>query len=245
MSEIRREQFDDGVYTETSRRKLAYTHEFKGFMAENPGIFNAVRKLIDELEKGEGEYASQGYDYEYVNDVEVEVFHLDQKAPWYNDLYKVLVDGQAFFIKKGALTKGGDIYGPKASVNDGAVEWLSAEKAKEMLKDLPWVEVVDYKLGYTRKSDKEGPGEGYFVSKFYPASCIALDDYIKDLRRKINQKKSEASETASLHLENLQEKISVLQEKLWDFFDVREGNMLYNPEEDKIIIFDLSEYEEN
>lgn len=130
---------------------------------------------------------------------------IDSEPVYY---YKVSFDGQNYFVKKASLHE-------TIRSGGGVSEVQGMLEAKELIKDIPDVEVVDYKLGY------QDHWNTLLVSSWNESLQNTLQN---DL------------EAAKI----LKNKIELIRSKLKPhFFDVKLQNMAYDKEKEKIIIFDF------
>jgi hypothetical protein len=109
-------------------------------------------------------------------------------------------------------------------------EFNSTKKARELLKDLPWIEIIDEQLGYKKDNIL------IFVSKWDDRlderKRIHLDSYLKLIKENPNKIEER---------EEIFDKIKMIQFRLSGFIDVNSQNMYYDTETKKIILFDLKE----
>jgi hypothetical protein len=104
----------------------------------------------------------------------------------------------------------------------GANEMSSLIKAKKLLEGLEGVEVVDFQLGYEDRN-----GTTYFVSKWEDG--VPLDNYFESLHKNDSEVKNS----------DLYRRYIDIVLRLGKFADVEEHNIFYNPQTDKLIVFDV------
>lgn len=207
-----------------SSRMLGYSFDFKNFVRENPGFLSTAKKLISDIESGR------------LNSNEVHEANgvLVNRPPYFRTDksygYRVEFDGQSFFVKT-----------PRGWWGEGGKkEFDSSKHAEEILKDIPWVDVVEFQLGYT-----DIKGKKYFVSKWVDGP-VSLYDYRAGLMNIVIDIQSarttkEERNNASMKIKNIDEKIGLLRSRLKDFWEVADWNMFYDVDKDRIILFDLYE----
>jgi hypothetical protein len=143
--------------------------------------------------------------------------------PERSDYLKMTLDEKSFFVKRSWAT-----------TNPGIVEFHNTLSAKEMLKDLDFVKVVDAQLGYLDKN------ESWYVSKwedlqkdgYFPLTSN-LDDYGKDIiaeyRNLIGQNR------------NIGEKVALIREKLAPLnIQDLDANLLYSLKTKTFVLFDVT-----
>jgi hypothetical protein len=105
----------------------------------------------------------------------------------------------------------------------------STIKARELLKDLPYVEIIDEQLGYI------GDDFELFVSKWDDRldnrNKILIKSYLNKILTDNDPKK----------YDELVERISKIKERLRSYHDLHYHNMVYDIKKDKIVLFDLQE----
>lgn len=194
---------------ETTRRQLAYTEDFKDLISRNPGIIASFRKIEseikDKLERWElkaGDVFSEG---------KLTVTNLFGES-CYGSYLKAEIDDHKFFIKR--------IPGFN-EIGLGYEEFNSIVKAKELLKDCEYAEVIDFKLGY--QDDK---GLTYFVSGW--EDYITVEKYIAT---------ADVDEINEI-IQSIYEIQCILRPH---FVDVDKHNILYSRINKKFFVFDIHE----
>jgi hypothetical protein len=131
----------------------------------------------------------------------------------YGRYYKLDVDGKNYFLK----------YLPtRTAQGGGAQEVLDMVEVNHDIQELEGVEVVDYKFGYQDKN--------------HMYSISAWDESL----RKNMRVQFETGQIDYPKAEGLWKRVDMIQKHLGKkYYDVDIRNMAYNPEADKIIIFDL------
>jgi len=142
----------------SNEKHLIYTDEFKDFIKENPGVIKSVHLAL----KGK----DINLNFKEINGVKITKIELSTIP-----VYKIEKNNQAFFVKINHLPN-------QALGEKGFDEFKSTEQAKELIKDLPWVDVAEYQLGY--KDDKYA----YYVSKWNEIlSSFRLDEHLDELKK--------------------------------------------------------------
>ena len=216
-----KEKIGAEVYNNTEHKKLAYTEDFKEWIKANPGVIEDFNQLIAKLDTiplstiGLKNVQNK----EVVTEGPITATIIDTYTSRFGKRYyyfKLDIGEDSFFVKSK----------PKTAINtkgEGYDEFKSTSEAKQKIKDIPWVEVIEFQVGY-----QDNKGNTFFVSKW--RDLPRLDLHIKDLRDK-----GQNSEVA-----DLSEKVGKLRELLPDFLDFKAHNMMYDPEAGKIVLFDLS-----
>jgi len=198
-------------------RELVYVDEFKQLINDNPGVISSFLKFDDIVkEKNKNHNLKNGEIFEEGN---LRLTTVDRskevevgRPAFY---YKAEIGDESFFIK----SIPGNYYKPDESM--GAEEFQSIQKAKELLEGEEDVDVIDFQLGYEDKN-----GHTYFVSKWVEG--VNINGYIED------QVKSNAERN------RLVSKVLRILRLLDDsYYDVGRGNMMYDPVNKKIIVFDI------
>lgn len=207
----------------SSARNLEYTDDFREFVRENQGTLSKVFRLLD---------SQRGYKprIERFEDEEVAIKELcllrgEQKIVLMHR-YKVDVGEKSFFVKRTPVND-------KLKRGNGFFEYQASQKMERLVKDIPWVEVVGYQLGYTHGS------WSYFVSRWDDVLEKDLDIYLKELELIIQT--SKGSEEEEKRYNEIRKKVEELRNLFGeDYFDFYEHNMAYDEDKDKIILFDLN-----
>lgn len=213
-------------------KHLAYRQEFKEFVHNHLRSIKEATKAMDEIIKmyptnGQTHIASKAVDVEYLEPIDWEGDYPPQTLMHHiNPSFCVRADNSSFFVKK-------IIAQQKLEGQGGFREILSSEEARNRLKGLPWVEVVEYQAGYSNKD------YSYFVSKFIYPHLSSLDETIGHLQYEIN-KESENVVYLESELRKLETKIKILHDFFPDYFDFHDLHMFYDSENDKIILLDLN-----
>ena len=192
----------DRVFTrENKTRGLGYTELFKKLVKENPGLISALLKLDDEL-KIEGQSFEE-------NGLKARLILKKSSC----DFYELAAGGTKLFVKV-----------DHRSNNGGYSEFVSSKQLRDRpeLEDVPWVEVLDYYLGYTKGNKK------IFISRW--RDLVILKEYLYNRDCPIDPAERE----------DLENKIAYLKSRfMGQFADFNEHNMFYDPQSRKIIIFDI------
>ncbi len=186
-------------------REIAYSNDFKNWVREHPQALSKVLGCINQvlISKEEGTYK---VDHAEFDDTSVDLINHG-----FGDSFKVRVRNDSFFVKRDNFRESG-----------GVKEFESSMKAKDKLKGLFNVEVVEYQLGYTNKKT----GEKYYVARWVSGMEKAEKHaFIPDVNPNGNRE--------------LSNRIDVIKERLKGFWDVNAGNMFYDPKSKKILVFDL------
>jgi hypothetical protein len=148
-----------------------------------------------------------------VDGVEVEKLNIGRE---FNREYFILkIDNEEFFVKKISNEKEGGV----DEFNAGKIVEERIHKA-----GLKKVKSIKYIFAYTDNTVR------YAVSKYNKDAENTLYDYIGKLRVKGDYTKSE----------ELSKRVVDIPICLYDYMDLRSGNMGYDPETDEITLFDLN-----
>jgi len=213
MSPEKTEYDQEEIHDTTSNtRELSYSKNFKEIISRNPHAISIVLKLINQIQD---QFQS---DQPLYPDRMNEVPSYEDRGIRVTlspvrmhpaDFFRVDIEDKSFFVKKKGPKSGG-----------GTHEMKSLRSVADKIKEIKGVKVVTYKLGYSDKF-----GNHYFVSEWlnYPR----LKEYIEKL-----------DDSQKSH--DLQSRIVELESKLnKEFIDVASYNMLYNPTDDTIYLFDI------
>lgn len=204
------------IESESAFRKLKYVESFKKVVSEHPKLISSFLKYKNMIKKSKN---NSDQIKEENKSVEVDGIKISLVSKAYNNhetqgsYYKVETDKEAFFVKTipGFFTNG-----------LGQEELSSLSNAKNLLKDVIGVEVVDFQLGYDDVHNTT-----YFVSKWQDEGF--LDDYLSSLKgRQQNPQYA-----------NLKKRFAKIQKILIRFADVEMHNIFYNPKTDILTIFDI------
>lgn len=225
MSEISKEpaQADDkykittghGEFIGKSKEQkgIAVTEDFRNLLKEYPHAIAVILSLVGKITKDQLSVADGNIK---VNQVYTEVDKKIGTGKQTSDIYKVEIGNHAFFMKtqnkEYAKRFGGGLH-----------EFTSRIKLKELFKDIPNVEIIDYKLGYTGKKNK------YFISTWIEHSddIVEMDRFI-NLDYKLHQEKSR----------ELSDRTTQITDNLRDFYELDIQNFLYDIKRDTILIQD-------
>lgn len=209
-------------------RTLMYEPGFREWMREHPGALNAVRDVVKTLETLPDDKLGDKMNFD-IGAIEIELHgggeFIDKDFRYY--YLKASVQDDQFFIKVQThkATRSEGLKEPGTFISDGADEFKSTLSAKERLAGIDWVEVVEPLFGYHETVNERK--QSYFVSKWRD-----LPKVYKVLR--------EFSEQKDPKFEELRGRVEELKKLLHGFFDVETGNMFYDAETDKIVLYDLS-----
>lgn len=136
-----------------SGRQLAYTNEFKEFVAGNRGVLSAV---FNSIEKGFEEESIE------LEDAVVEKFK--NRTEFYDKFYKVTVGEKSYFVKRERFSEDWRA--------DGFQEFKASNDLTALLEGIEGVEVVPYFLGY------KSANSSYFVSEWRDELTTPLSAYL-------------------------------------------------------------------
>ena len=221
----------DFVTRETETRKLGYAQEFKDWIKQNPGV---IKRFLEALNSGEIDRTLSTNKPFRIGDATITLAELypNRRGP----RFKLRLGDKAFFIKIEKKVP------DNLKFQYGYEEFLSTQKARELLEEVPNVEVCDFQLGY--QDDKFN----IFVSIWI--DLPRLDIYMDRLRFKAEGLEPVAMEEFKTIKTTLKKIYQILlpplvsiaqRRKTEGYGDIREGNMFYDPQTKKIILFDLAE----
>lgn len=209
---------------EIPKRKLEYADEFKDVVHNHPGIIDFFKRI---REKSKQEIPNGGFWEE--NGVVIAPVNrsgetlLDKAG---SDFFKVKVDENEYFMKckRGYLNN--------EEVESGGVDEANSLKlAREMIKGMDNVDVVDFQLGY----QDEKTNTTYFVSRWI--SGVKLSHYLGKEETEIAPNEIETRKKTE---EELWNRAYAIYDALGDnFWDAGPNNMMYDPTSGKITIFDI------
>lgn len=211
-------------------KALAYTYDFKDFVEEqkekHPHLLREVMEKINSLSRVGEKYSQDGVGVEFINKKDDRAF------------YKVSIETEKgleeFFVKKAPTYLNNS--GKKREFELGYEEFLGSVSVKEKLKNLSYVEIVQYELGYRDSNNT------YFVSRWNKNLTTNLASYMDELQSFVN-KDPDLYIGKELELQTLYGKEREIIDALGEEYkgrDIFSVNMAYNPKTGKIILFDLS-----
>lgn len=196
------------------QKGIAVTEDFRNLLKEHPHAIATILSLMGKITKDQLSVAE--------GDVKLSQFYtvVDPKKRTglqTSNIYKIEIGNQAFFMK----TQNKEF---SNRFGGGLHEFESRTKLKELLKDIPGVEVLDYKLGYTGKKNK------YFVSTWVEhTDNIVEADRFANVDYKLHPRESQ----------KLSMRIQKISNMLINFFELDVQNCLYDIKNDIIIIHDV------
>jgi len=225
--EKQEEDSTTNIKSEKSGREVRVVKEFNDLLNANPEIVEAFLEINNILKSGQ---YNEGYQISDINKiVNVEIISRERRRlpGHFKETYclkvKIHVGDEisdemspVFFIK----TSPGIWFDPETSM--GVEEFEAAEQAKQLLKDWPDVEVVDFMLGFKDIKNHRT----IFVSKWI--NGIRLDEYCEHEK---NQKKINEVFRRAREIRCFLEKNGLI--------DAIYKNMFYDPVEKKFTIFDI------
>jgi hypothetical protein len=218
-------------FNERPNREIEYTPDFKEVIAQNPGALRSFLKLEKEIEENSVEILDS-LEEKVFEDENVKVTPLysviknrnkytvvngRDKIPA-NSFCKVEIGDQVYFVK----AVPGYLINPEKST--GVEEFKTINKAKEALRCLENVEIVEPKLGYSDKNTNRT----YFVSEWKNLPTI-----FKSMRETGDPKKADELRERSDYIYTVLKDIGIVE--------VHTGNMFYDESTDKIYVFDVFE----
>lgn len=203
------------VFRERSDRKIGYNTEFRQLMREHTDAVRTATKLMNSFNfdsrRALGTKEQDG----------VRVRYIKYPATAYGPgvgCFEVNYSGMSYFVKKASK------YRP------GYKEFRDTIQASEVLKDLPFAEVVQPEFGYTDEEDNN-----YFVSKWL--ALPTLDKVLDTARPMLSP-----AESKVIHEQAEQIRLKLREAGYGDTVQLHLGNMLYDQERKKIIALDLDNY---
>lgn len=227
MAEVKK--YDDGVtdIEFSSGRKLAFNEtdpRVVDILKNRVDIHTAIA-LMKEVDKQHrhGAAAWEGN----VTVISVGGFRKEKWEKGETFYYRAQFDGHPYFIKKLQESYGKEYGG-------GHKEIMDTRAAKELVRDLSNVEIVDYVLGY------EGSKDWYFVSSWNDAFETTLDVYLHNLAAEIRKNPSKSEALQAEYDEILDRTREITKRLRPEYEDVMTYNMAYDPSTKKIFLFDLN-----
>lgn len=193
---------------ENSKRKLGYDVEFRNLLRQHPRIVGTVRDIFEKLKS-----TSEG-DSIRIDGVTATNVRYNPADDTTSLCAKIEFDSHQFLVKEELKMPG---------IAGGFWEYQSSHEAARRLKDVPDVEVIDAKLGYSAKKNSDGDDTSFFVSRW--ENLPRLKEYLLTCSRE-----------DATRLDLLFQRI---QRVLHDFSDVETNNIFYNQETHKLIVYDL------
>lgn len=204
---------------ESKEKKLVYTQEAKNFIKQNPGVLreaiSMIESLVNDFAKGRKTKAIKrgGFEMTFLKD-KVFLEHDDD----FDDqgYFKFKVGKNSFFLKRQKNT----IEELLIKEHHGINEIKSAAEAKDLVADLPWVEVLPYFLAYRDKK------YSYYVSKWENITSVL--GYFSGL----------PFGKAKMFFDDYEKKYQTLAQRLGGYADLRD-NVFINSKRNKLILTDL------
>ena len=199
---------------ESDRKQLAYTAEFKSFVKDHDGVLKKAQEMIDSLLDGETDSA--------VEDAGIVVEKiLTEKEP--SRFFRITLTDKSFFVKMRLRIVG--------HVNLEEFQVLS--RLKELYKDNPKVEIVNFQLAFASKD------RNYFVAEWDDRLVMNLRDHLRKLDKNRQQLPNDMA--LKRHIEDLGSRANEIEQQLrkTGFDDFGSVNMAYDPKTDTIILFDI------
>lgn len=216
------------VHLERDHDRVAYTQEFYDFFLTHPHEIEITMQLFAEVDKviteegGRGSHVKDRRIKREKDGVTITHFSHENEGDRWPDLYKVEIDSKVFFVKRQDYHLG-----------EGYGEITSSAKAKELLKDVPWVDIVPFHLGYT----DEKTGRSYFVAEW--VDLPRMKEYTE---QRTNSATVFPLNVFALYSNfEVHQKISHLKRILKGYFEICRSNMFYDVHRNRIILFDLSD----
>lgn len=199
-----------------SNKDIGYTHEFRDFIKKDPKViadFKHLWKRLDDIRISDlrSESVTQTFTEGSIHARVINTYQLEEES---NRVYyfQLTIGGESFFVKCEGMPFRGK----------GYEEYKNTSEVRERLKEIPWVDTVEFMLGY---QDEEG--RSLYVSKWL--NLPLLNEYISGLDQFDNRQ----------DIQELNRKVGELQKLLPEFHDLTKRNMFFDPESKKIILFDL------
>jgi len=220
------EKSEGNVQYSREEKKVITTNEFNDLLDQNPELVVSFLDLNKKLENNEYD---EGDVLEDINGtVQIEVLKHFKKDEYFGDgggyHLKATFGGKSFFVKTipGFLGHG---------ESKGADEFKSTQRVKQILESEPNVEVIDFQLGYQDEK------RTCFVSS-WKENEVTLKDYLAELKLRSNNSKNSWEVK---RIAEIEQRVTSIKNKLKDFRDVTDGNMLYNIDTDIITVLDVHE----
>ncbi len=211
---MEKEQTPKSLDVKGKNRQLLYSAEFKEKVRNNQETFRIAAELISEMDNNESVAGTKLSIY----DVNVELFEKpDRNTGAHTWIYKIESPQGKFMVK---VDKN---YPQLQGYLEAKASTLAQEQILKTIEKIPDVEIVKFYLGYTDKWNNN-----YFISEWLDLRDI--NTILYDSTISAEQKQS------------LSQRVDQIEEVLGDnFIDIDTINMFYDPENNKIILFDLME----
>lgn len=204
--------------------RINYGEKFHALRDAHPNIISTVEDMIDTL-------ALQNvadYRHRTIVDSDISLTLLNEKESKRH--YSLELPEGHFFLKEVILN---------SQIPEGGVdEYQNAEAARQLLKDIPGVAVVEYVFGFSNRE------KNYIVTTWNSA---AEKNLLRTLEEFASARQGdEADDSAFLQAvpnrleESIRNRIEVIKNRLADFRDVTPMNMAYDKATDTVIVFDIN-----
>ncbi len=202
---MQKETFGELNLRETNSRQLGYTQDFADFVGNNQKVLHTSYDLIHEILSG----LRKSSPVMQLERDGVSVSFIDHEVT--NKHFKVESGDKTFFVKREAIWHEKTLF---FRGHNAYNEIISSRRARELLKGLPGVRVINFQLAYRNKK------ESFFVSTW-----------------------ADLSEIDSKLLKKLESRIAVIKQRLKGYQNIVESNMFYDAHTDEIVLYDLHEGE--
>lgn len=191
-------------------RDLSYNNEFKILVHKNPGILRKALDAMDEIDKN-------------INET-VEGENFEARSTGKIGTYYIKMGDEIFFVKR---ERGPYRFGLENEIK-------SSLSAKELLKDLPWVQITDVQFGYM--DNKKSFAIAKWDDRLDPKNIIFLHKYLSSL---------DSDPDKESYINEIRQKVKIITERLeTKFFDIL-SNMYYDQKNEKIVMFDIKQDRKN
>ena len=207
---------------ENPNKKLVYTKEVKDFVAANPNVLRTALELVQQVNQ---EFKSGAR-------AEQEGVSVEMKSSWPSQpTYQVVVGDKTFFLK----IRDND---ENAEGQGGYDEVIDTHEAEGLFDGVKNIEITKYKLGFTDKNKK------YYVSEWIDSpEILELDDFLAGgyvrKREAMEEYEYDSFSKEKEHvLTTVRTAVGILSQN--GYWDIGKNNMVYDPLQKKVILFDLN-----
>jgi hypothetical protein len=218
-------RFENIEISQTERKQIAYTDEFKNWIQDHPGTIKAFKQLETELAAQDPE---SGWEINLSVETEgatLTLVHYFVRGKIY--IFKVEAGDKTYCVKKAAEPSEASEHPPVG--HDAFNEIKALAEAKELLKNVEGVEVADFHFAF-----RDSQGNNYLVLRWYELTQVEV--FLADSEEGGSLLQSKKSTELA---KSIRKRIRIIRDTLKDFYDVKTHNMFYDPDRDKVIVFDL------
>ncbi|MCR4325237.1 MAG: hypothetical protein NUV59_00305 [Patescibacteria group bacterium] len=204
----------------TDTRSLVYNEDFRAWLKANPETVRALKDVLKQLDSMTWQQLAEHPSFISESGTINLIKGWRSGENHRRHVLKVSTNDSSFLVK---IEKDRVLSGVTAKGTD---EYASTLRAKDLLEDVPGVDVVEPLLGY------QGTGRSYFVSRWINLPTVS---------KRLEQIEENHGTQEHPEYVELDSKARKIEAALSTFEDMGPHNMLYDASTGKIVLYDLSE----